>query len=270
MNNFKTLYSKVLIVSLVLKTSLIFCQDFEVSPVVINFDVNPGEIQEKSLHVKNYGNKVQAFSVSLFDFTVENGRRKKQKLGSTNRSLEKLLSITPSFFKLNPNEDIYISLVLTLPENNSSTHWGYIDVGPAKEQKNYEVDKQLLTTGINIVPKIEVLVNQSPKSNASYSSIIEDFSEISSAVDSLRVFRTHIKNTGDKILKPNVHLELGVYETAELIKLKGIEKTIYPGESVEFDLKINKKKIVAKGQLAVILDYGHNSKIEGSVIEVSP
>lgn len=56
----------------------------------------------------------------------------------------------------------------------------------------------------------------------------------------------------------------------ELIKLKGLEKTIYPGESVEFDLKINKNKIISKGQLAIILDYGHNSKIEGSVIEISP
>ena len=100
--------------------------------------------------------------------------------------------------------------------------------------------------------------------------MIEDFKEIISNVDSVRVFRTHIKNNGDKILKPNVHLELGVYETAELIKLKGLEKTIYPGESVEFDLKINKNKIISKGQLAIILDYGHNSKIEGSVIEVSP
>ena len=126
------------------------------------------------------------------------------------------------------------------------------------------------TDAAKIVPKIEVLVNQSPKANQTYHSIIEDFSEVPSTIDSIRVFRTHIKNDGDKILRPDVHLEYGVYETAELIKLAGVEKTVYPGESVEFDLKINKNKITSKGQIALILDYGHNSKLEGSVIEVDP
>jgi hypothetical protein len=121
-----------------------------------------------------------------------------------------------------------------------------------------------------MVPKIDVVVKQSPKTNLAFHSTIEDFSEVPSSVDSVRVFRTHIKNDGDKILVADVHLEFGIYETAQLIKLKGTKKTIYPGESVEFDLKINKNMITSKGQVALILDYGHNSKLEGSVIEVDP
>ena len=58
-----------------------------------------------------------------------------------------------------------------------------------------------------MVPKIEVIVMQSPKANVAYHSIIEDFIEVPSTVDSLRVFRTHIKNDGDKILVADVHLE---------------------------------------------------------------
>jgi hypothetical protein len=199
------------------------CQDFEVAPVVLNFNANPGEIQEKSIHVKNYGNKVQSFQATLFDFKVENGKRIKQKAGFSSRSLEPVLTISPSLFKLNPNEDIYISAIVTVPKGNSTTHWGYIDVGPAKEKKDYELDKQLLSTGLNIISKIEVIVTQSPKINKAYHSIIEDFIEVPSTVDSVRVFRTHIKNDGDKILVADVHLEFGIYKTAQLIKLKGID-----------------------------------------------
>lgn len=245
-------------------------QDFEVAPVILKFDANPGEIQEKSIHVKNYGNKIQAYSATLMDFKVVEGTKVRAKKGSTNRSLEEVLRITPNLFKLNPNEDIYLNVVVTVPKDALSTHWGYIDIGPSKEKEDYVLDKQTLSTGIKIVPKIEVLVNQSPKANQTYHSIIEDFSEVPSTIDSLRVFRTHIKNDGDKILRPDVHLEYGIYETAELIKLAGVEKTVYPGESVEFDLKINKNMITSKGQVALILDYGHNSKLEGSVIEVDP
>ena len=246
------------------------CQDFEVAPVILDFDANPGEIQEKTIHVKNYGNKLQSYSATLSDFEVNAGKRIKLKVGSSIRSLEEYINITPNFFKLNPNEDIYLNVVVTVPKDALSTHWGYIDIGPSKEKEDYVLDKQTLSTGIKIVPKIEVLVNQSPKANQTYHSIIEDFSEVPSTIDSIRVFRTHIKNDGDKILRPDVHLEYGVYETAELIKLAGVEKTVYPGESVEFDLKINKNMITSKGQIALILDYGHNSKLEGSVIEVDP
>ena len=267
MNNFKKLLF-VFFINSIFNPSI--CQDFEVAPVILDFDANPGEIQEKSIHIKNYGNKIQSFQASLFDFKVEEGKRIKEKLGSNRRSLESLLTITPSLFKLNPNEDIYINVIVTVPKDNFSTHWGYIDVGPVREKKDYELDKQNISTGVNIVPKIEVIVKQSPKANVNYHSIIEDFSEVPSTIDSLRVFRTHIKNDGDKILRPDVHLEYGVYETAELIKLAGVEKTIYPGESVEFDLEINKNLITLKGQVALILDYGHNSKVEGSVVEIDP
>tara|TARA_B100000768_G_scaffold110047_1_gene102026 strand:- start:3388 stop:4191 length:804 start_codon:yes stop_codon:yes gene_type:complete len=246
------------------------CQDFEVAPVILNFDANPGEIQEKSVHIKNYGNKLQAYTATLSDFKVVEGERIKQKVGSSIRSLEDYITITPNFFKLNPNEDVYLNVVLIVPKDVLSTHWGFITIGPANEKENYVLDKQTLSTGIKIVPKIEIMVMQSPKTNVAYHSIIEDLTEIPSTIDSLRVFRTHIKNDGDKILHADVHLEYGIYETAQLIKLKGIEKTIYPGESVEFDLKINKNIITSKGQVALILDYGHNSKVEGSVIEIDP
>jgi len=246
------------------------CQDFEVAPVILDFDANPGEIQEKTIHVKNYGNKLQSYSATLSDFEVNAGERIKLKVGSSIRSLEEYINITPNFFKLNPNEDIYLNVVVTVPKDVASTHWGFITIGPVNEKENYVLDKQVLTTGIKIVPKIEVIVMQSPKTNVAFHGIIEDFIEVPSTVDSLRVFRTHVRNDGDKIIVADVHLEFGIYETAQLIKLKGTKKTIYPGESIEFDLKINKNMITSKGQVALILDYGHNSKLEGSVIEVDP
>ena len=78
-------FLRVLVLSCWFNVSI--SQDFEVAPVVLNFDANPGEIQEKSVHVKNYGNKVQSFQASLFDFKVEDGKRIKQKVGADSRSV---------------------------------------------------------------------------------------------------------------------------------------------------------------------------------------
>ena len=266
----KYLSKNLLFLAISFITKSFFCQDFEVSPVIISFDANPGEIQEKYVHVKNYDNKVQSFSANLYDFSVENGKKVKKKLGSTSRSLIEVLNITPTFFKLNPNQSIDVKLILTVPPKNFSTHWGYLDVGPAKEQKSYEVDKQRLTTGINIVSKIEVLINQSPRANQNYKCEILKFIEVSNTNEENRLFKVSIKNSGGMILKPHVHLEYGIYETAELVKFGSKEKTIYPGETIEIDLEISKTKITTSGQLAVILDYGHDTQIEGAVLEIAP
>lgn len=266
----KYLIKILLVLTLSFFTKSLFCQDFEVSPVIVSFDANPGEIQEKYVHVKNYDNKIQTFSANLYDFSVENGKKVKKKLGSTNRSLVEILNISPTFFELNPNESIDIKLILTVPAENFSTHWGYLDVGPGKEQKSYDVDKQRLTTGINIVSKIEILINQSPRANKNYKCEIIKFEEISNTNDEIRLFKVSVKNTGGLILKPHVHLEYGIYETAELVKFASKEKTIYPDEIIDFELEISKKNITSSGQIAVILDYGHNTQIEGAVLEISP
>ena len=102
----KYLYKILLLLTISFSARFAFCQDFEVSPVIVSFDANPGEIQEKFVYVKNYDNKVQTFSANLYDFSVENGKKIKKKLGSTNRSLVEVLNITPTFFELNPNQSM--------------------------------------------------------------------------------------------------------------------------------------------------------------------
>ena len=54
------------------------------------------------------------------------------------------------------------------------------------------------------------------------------------------------------------------------MKFGSKEKTIYPGETIEIELEISKTKITTSGQLAVILDYGHDTQIEGAVLEIAP
>ena len=219
---------------------------------------------------KNYGNTIQSFNATIFDFVFEDGKKVVKKAGSSFRGLSELLSIKPNFFSLNPNESIDLQLILTVNKEDINTHWGYVFIGPTTEQTDIDVDKSLLSSGLIMKPKIDVLITQSPKINQNFKCEIVDFYEIPNEDEKIRTFRTHIKNSGDKVLSPDVHLEFGVYETAELFKFQSFKKTIFPSQSEEFDLSVEKDKLNLKGQLALILDYGHNSQIDGKVIEINP
>ena len=145
--------------------NIAFGQDFEVAPVLVSFDANPGEIQNQTLSVRNHTNERQKFILNLTDYRLgEDGNKQSVEPGSTPRTLSDWLTINPAFVELNPNESAEIQLILTVPRNGFKTRWGMIPVEVAREQVTASVDKQL-TTGVILIPRIVVLVKQSPRSN---------------------------------------------------------------------------------------------------------
>ena len=103
--------------------------------------------------------------LNLADYEVsEDGAKTAGEAGSSERSMADWLNINPSFVELNPNESAEVELIMTVPRTGFSTRWGMIQVEVAKEQIASEADKQL-ATGVVIIPRIVVLVKQSPRSN---------------------------------------------------------------------------------------------------------
>lgn len=254
-------------------TSLLFTnsfvsQDFEVAPVVLNFNANPGEIQQQKITVRNHANIKQAFTFNVGDFEVgQDGQKKRMPAGTSKRSLAKWISVSPSLIELNPNEEREVNVIMTVPKDGYSSKWGMIYVQATTEQTENPVDKQL-ATGIKITPRIVVLVNQSPKINNKYVAKIGNLKDITTEEDSLQTFSVQVLNVGDKIVQANVHLEVANLTTASQKKLDGKMERVYPGERKTFTLTIPKDFPPGKYNLAAILDYGHNTNLEGTQITI--
>ena len=188
----------------------IFGQDFEVAPVVINFDANPGEIQKADVTIRNHSNIKESYTITLGDFIIdENGAKKRMPAGQSSKSCANWTTITPSFIQLNPNEEKTVSVIMTVPKDGNDTRWCLLYVQTTEEQTENPVDKQL-QTGIKVKPRIAVLVNQSPKSNTNYSGKIYDLKDITTDEDSTNIYEVTVENTGDKILEAKVQLYLSL------------------------------------------------------------
>lgn len=249
-------------------TSSTIAQDFEVAPVVMNFNANPGEIQQQKLTIRNHANIKQAFTFNVGDFEVgADGQKKRLPGGTSKRSLANWISISPSLLELNPNEEREVTVTMTVPKDGYSSKWGMIYVQTSTEQTDTPVDKQL-STGIKITPRIVVLVNQSPKVNNKYLAKIGNLKEVTTPKDSAQTFTVQVLNVGDKIVEANVHLELANLTTASQQKLKGNMERVYPGERRTFTLTIPNNLPPGKYNLAAILDYGHGSNLEGTQITI--
>jgi len=243
-------------------------QDFEVAPVIMNFDANPGQIQKKKLTIRNHANIKQSFTFNFGDYEInEEGKKVRQAAGTSKRSCASWITVTPNFLELNPNEEREVTVLMTVPKDGFSTRWGMIYVQASSEQKGNEIDKQL-ATGIKLTPRIAVLVSQSPKTNTNYKGKIYNLREVTSEKDSVKTFNVTVENTGDKIIEANVQLLLADMATAKETKYKPKMNRVFPGEKRTFVLTLPNTIPRGKYVLAAILNYGHGSKLEGTQLLV--
>jgi len=249
-----------------LLTQLILAQDFEVSPVLMGFNANPGEIQTKTINLINHSSKPQKYTFKLSDYDVDiEGVKKSLPLGSSKRSVGDWVTINPSFVEMNPNQALTIDVLMTVPKDGFNTRWGMIYVEVAREQSSFEAD-QNLATGVIVVPRIVVLVKQSPLSNNNYRATIDGLKEVTKAGDAFRSFEVMISNTGENLIDANVSLALANIADAREEKFNPTQVTVYPGMARRVVLQM--PSIISKGQyaLAAILDYGHRQPLEGTQI----
>ncbi|RPH29860.1 MAG: hypothetical protein EHM93_16750 [Bacteroidales bacterium] len=244
----------------------IVAQDFEVAPVFLEFNAEPGENQSRTITVKNHSNKKSSFLITLNDFLPSStGEKKVLAPNSTKRSCANWLNINPSFFEINPGDEISIQLNMMVPTDEYSAAWCILYIQTTIEQSSWTSDKSL-GTGVRVGGRIGVHIYQSPKSNSKYALKISNLIEITEAKDKERRFSATIENLGEKITKSKVYLIASNINNVEEKQFDPIEFETFPKMSRTIELIL--PNVLASGtySLAAIIDYGSKFALEGTQI----
>ena len=252
----------------VLFATVIFAQDFEVSPVLMSFNANPGEIQKKQINLINHSTRPQKYNLKISDYvTTKSGEKKMVPLGTNKHSCADWLTLNPSFIELQPNQSASLEVLMTVPKDGFSTKWCMIHVEVAKEQSAFEADKSM-AAGVLITPRIVVLVKQTPPSNNNYKATITNLREVTKQGDAFRSFEVTVNNVGENIIDAKVSLALANMETAKEEKFPPVKATVYPDGSRIINLKLPNNLTRGKYALAAILDYGHRQPLGGTQLMI--
>lgn len=246
--------------------SVIYAQDFEVSPVLMSFNANPGEIQKKQINLLNHSSKPQKYNLKISDYiTDKDGNKKIVPLGTSKHSCADWMTLNPSFIELKPNQSASLEVLMTVPKDGFSAKWCMIHVEVSKEQSAFDADKSM-AAGVLITPRIVILVKQSPPSNNNYKATITNLKEVTKPGDSVRSFEATVNNVGENIIDAKVSLALANMETAKEQKFAPVKVTVYPEGSRLISLKLPTNLSKGKYALAAILDYGHRQPLGGTQI----
>jgi len=252
---------------LCLVISFSYGQDFEVSPVVLNFSLEPGEVASKTITITNYSAKEYTFVLEQYDEGY-NGEEIERYMppGTSSNSIAEWLSVNPTLIKILPNQSKTADVILSVPSNDNSTKWGAIGVRTAEERSEYDADKTL-GTGLLVSPRIKVTIMQSPKSNKDYRGKIIAMEPLADSESGFKRFEVIFKNEGSKKIKPEVYLMSANMITGQERKEVKSELTLMPGQSKKMILTINSQLAPGDYAVATVMDYGGHAPIE--VFQVS-
>jgi hypothetical protein len=239
-------------------------QDFEVSPVIMNFNAEPGTNQTIKLTITNHSSKKSDFTLTIEDFEINNkGEKVYRKANSTKHAIEPMLSFSQSTFSINPNSKQEISVIVQVPSNESGTKWGVLYIKPTKEQTAFSADKAM-KAALSLSAQIAVHLYQSPKSNKNYKGKISNFVDMTTPKDTVYRFNADILNIGDKVLDCKIYIMAADLATAEEKQFPSINFTSFPETNCTIELRMPKSLPKGTYVLAAILDYGNNSTLEGA------
>ncbi|MFO7863259.1 MAG: hypothetical protein R6U85_04610 [Salinivirgaceae bacterium] len=245
-------------------------QDFEVAPVQLYFTAEPGESQDKIITIKNHGSEKSSFILSVSDFEISSeGEKSYKPANSTKKSIANWISISPSFFDLEPNAERQVNISVQPPTDDDGSRWGAIFVRTAKEQTAFDADEEL-AAGVNVSSRIAVQVYQTARSNKNLKAKIDQLREIKSEDSTERWFSAIVTNLSDVIVHCKVFLIASNMQTAAEEQFAPVQFDAYPKKTQKIILKLPKTLKSGTYALAAVLDYGSTVNLEGTqmVIEV--
>ena len=257
-----------LVFALLLNT-VVFAQDFEVSPAKMSFALEPGESGTQMITITNHAALPQIFTVTMADFERDSlGKKQYLPPNSSNRSAISMITLNPSTIEINPNETRSIKVNMDVPSDAYGSKWAILYVKGVSEKDPSSAEKNL-ASGLMVKAQIAIQVYQSPPSNTKYKAIIRDLRDggKDKTTGEPLLYAT-IENIGDKIIDAKVYLRISNMETASEMKLKPIKVPVLPGGIRSVELRMPSDLPKGTYSVAAIMDYGSNTNLEGVMTEI--
>ena len=251
-----------------------FAQSVSIAPSRLYYKTSIGEYKTQEVMITNSSTSKQSFTIGFSDFepTGIQGKSKFMKTGESPNSCSQWLNATPAFFELEPGQTQKVQVLMQVPSTPEANKvkWAAMQVKLTKEKKTNESDdKSAIGMGIMETFQFVVHIFQSPPTVTFKNAEIQNFSEISSSTDSIRILALKVKNSGEAILDCASYMELTNTQNGAEQRQKPIAFTLLPG--AEREVKFYLPRSIPKGKYSVlgVVDYGSKDNVQAAEMELT-
>ncbi len=243
----KTTYFYIFLLS-ILFTTPAFSSIVVVNGLTHIHEVSKGQIVRGQIEIQNAGFENRAVRVYKKDYLFSHeGEVYYNEPGSNLRSNANWIDFSPSYLELEPQQKTVINYEVTIPEGEELTgsYWSVLMV-----EGILPISPELPQNGLNISTVMRYAVQIATNLEDSGKNNLEFVEAKLDRVDGNRVGSIALVNSGERLLVPEVSIELFNSEGKSVSVVKAPKKKIYPGTSTRFYLDLAD---LPKGQYQAIV-----------------
>jgi hypothetical protein len=239
-----------------------------VSPSSMHLSVKPGSSESKDIRVRNDTKQKYSFQIGFSDFEMTPaGKPMPMRPEQGKYALSKWITVSPSYFELQPGEDIKLKMILSIPDEDSAfiAAWTIITVDEVKEKSSIDNNDQPNTLSLGVLPSFGfgIYVYQNPP-NVKINKLDITSLKYDETGKSVKM---SVKNIGDGIGYCTSYLELTNLKTGEQKKLQVKKFTILPQYFREFEYKLTDDILPGKYSAVGVIDYGNKEELVAAELE---
>lgn len=239
-----------------------------VSPSSIHLSIKPGTSVTKEIRVNNDTKRKYEFQVGFNDFEMgTNGKPVAIKPVNSKYALSKWTTVSPSYFVLEPGEDIKLKMIIAIPDEEDAyvAAWTIVTIDQLTERLPLDEGDHpnRLSMGVLNSFGFGVYLYQNPP-NVTINKL--DITNLSFSEKEKRV-NLSVKNSGDGISYCTSYLELTNLNTGEQKKLQSKKFTILPQYFRDFSYELGNDILPGKYSAVGVIDYGNKEELVAAELE---
>ncbi len=241
-------------------------QDFEVSPINLEFNAVPGSMQTREVTVTNHSNIGSVFRLRIEDYDIdEEGARHTRQRGTVMHSCSNWISISPSTLNIDPNSQGVARITMSVPSDGNESRWSQIVVSEVHEPSAFRADNAT-QAGVVLSPEIVIDVMQTPNGFRDAKAKLSSFEEVASEADSSasRVFSVIVENQGKSVLGGTLYIVAANMQSLQEYDIIKRPVSIFPGASRKYRLVLEPGMLPGgEYDFSCLLDMGPSLPIKG-------
>lgn len=200
------------------------------------YQVQPGTSYRGTIQIQNAEDKEKSVRVYQTDYWFSyTGESRHDSVGSVPRSNAKWITYNPELMKLAPNQTTEVEFEIKVPENDTlrGTYWSVIMVeGIVPPDTASNKTGVTINTSIRYAVQIITNIGETGKSDMQFLGL-----QMTKEND-LNVLNVMVENTGERLLRPELSLELFDASGNSVGVIKAERKKTYPGTSIRVALPL--------------------------------
>lgn len=199
-------------------------------------EAQPGETYRGVIEIQNASNIERSVRVYIRDYTFSyTGESRHDEGGTLERSNANWINFNPELANLGPNEKTNIEFEVTVPgiDSINGTYWSVIMVeGIMPPDTSRKQGGVTINTAIRYAVQIVTNIGKTGTSDLQFLGIEMEKQE------NVPVLNVMVENTGQRLLKPEITLELFDAEGNSAGILKADRRKTYPDTSIKVSLPL--------------------------------